>query len=105
MSSQCGHGFKSVLCKGSPICLFQYHLQEYKETGRSVGGISTNKEPDKPNRLPPIQEFQREFRLGKERSSSTRIRYEDKIIPTCLFISFNSFVETVVVNIQIINLN
>ncbi|KAL1117663.1 hypothetical protein AAG570_003978 [Ranatra chinensis] len=48
----------------------KYHLQEYKEP----------QESEKPMRLPPIQEFQREFRLGKERSSSTRIRCAQKII-------------------------
>ncbi|KAF6208662.1 hypothetical protein GE061_017120 [Apolygus lucorum] len=56
----------------------KYHLQEYKEplrTGPSGSGI---REPDK--RLPPIQEFQREFRLGKERSTSTRIRCAQKIV-------------------------
>ncbi|KAJ9584912.1 hypothetical protein L9F63_020767, partial [Diploptera punctata] len=48
-------------------------IQEYKEPSR------TGKDPaDKPTRLPPIKEFQREFRSGKERtstSSSTRIRF------------------------------
>jgi hypothetical protein len=50
----------------------QLRIQEYKEPVRS------NKEQlEKPARLPPIKEFQREFRAGKERttsSSSTRIR-------------------------------
>ncbi|GFG37692.1 hypothetical protein Cfor_12176 [Coptotermes formosanus] len=53
-------------------------IQEYKEPVRS------NKEQlEKPARLPPIKEFQREFRAGKERtasSSSTRIRCAQKIV-------------------------
>ncbi|XP_024216222.1 micronuclear linker histone polyprotein isoform X2 [Halyomorpha halys] len=45
-------------------------MKEYKEPRSS----------DKTARLPPIQEFQREYRLGKERSSSTRIRCAQKIV-------------------------
>ncbi|XP_063243485.1 nucleolar protein 58-like [Bacillus rossius redtenbacheri] len=53
-------------------------LQEYKEPVRSC----RDPPPEKP-RLPPIKEFQREFRAGKERtssSSSTRIRCAQKIV-------------------------
>ncbi|XP_014247467.1 cylicin-1 [Cimex lectularius] len=57
----------------------KYHLQEYKEPVRStVHRPGVARDPDK--RLPPIQEFQREFRLGKERSTSTRIRCAQKIV-------------------------
>ncbi|XP_067002814.2 uncharacterized protein DDB_G0284459-like [Anabrus simplex] len=53
-------------------------IQEYKEP------VRTGREPlEKTGRLPPIKEFQREFRAGKERtasSSSTRIRCAQKIV-------------------------
>ncbi|XP_054267463.1 uncharacterized protein LOC128989577 [Macrosteles quadrilineatus] len=50
----------------------KYRLQEYKEVPRG--------EPQEKPRLPPIQEFQREYRAGKERSTSTRIRCAQKIV-------------------------
>ncbi|XP_069692235.1 chromatin assembly factor 1 subunit A-B [Periplaneta americana] len=53
-------------------------IQEYKEPVRS-----SKDQAEKPARLPPIKEFQREFRAGKERtaaSSSTRIRCAQKIV-------------------------
>ncbi|XP_075211034.1 uncharacterized protein LOC142318336 [Lycorma delicatula] len=52
----------------------KYRLQEYKEP------VRTDPQDKGPSRLPPIQEFQREFRAGKERSSSTRIRCAQKIV-------------------------
>lgn len=50
-------------------------IQEYNEPRNGDEG-------EKPARLPPILEFQREYRLGKERatSSSTRIRCAQKIV-------------------------
>ncbi|RZF43286.1 hypothetical protein LSTR_LSTR001547 [Laodelphax striatellus] len=54
----------------------KYRLQEYKEP------LRPDCQEKVPNRLPPIQEFQREFRAGKERSASTstRIRCAQKIV-------------------------
>nr|CAD7455414.1 unnamed protein product [Timema tahoe] len=57
----------------------ELRLQEYKEPMRCVKEVS----PEKAPRLPPIKEFQREFRAGKEKttpSSSTRIRCAQKIV-------------------------
>lgn len=45
-------------------------IQEYNEP-------RLNEENEKPTRLAPIIEFQREYRLGKATSSSTRIRYDN----------------------------
>ncbi|KAK6626553.1 hypothetical protein RUM44_009026 [Polyplax serrata] len=48
-------------------------IQEYNEP-------RLNEENEKPTRLAPIIEFQREYRLGKATSSSTRIRCAQKIV-------------------------
>ncbi|KAL0274602.1 UNVERIFIED_CONTAM: hypothetical protein PYX00_002697 [Menopon gallinae] len=54
--------------------IFQIRIQEYNDARHG-------NQADKPTRLPPIIEFQREYRLGKERaSSSTRIRCAQKIV-------------------------
>lgn len=54
----------------------KYRLQDYKEPLR----LERHNSDKSTSRLPPIKEFQRDFKAGKERPTSTRIRCAQKIV-------------------------